>query len=1046
MKKKFSKNNLKLSFDIEILLESVKGKYIIAKNKPFDPLLNLSKDIEEIKEHLKSNSQDILYFLYFNKDNIERILYNIDKIIYFDFDDKSNNFFLKINQEKIEIEKKNEIAILFYMSLLIKYNKNLVNFSYSFDFIKKINEINKNIDINVIYKKILISKIILELINFYKRNQIFEEKINKDEKDNLNEIEKENNNIIEKYINYFGNIGLKITPKDLKLKAIDLIYAEMINILLKSKDYDLIEQLDLDNINLTNIMFNEILKNLSSSNESFIHEYRLNTLEDLFDSKRIDFYYILFKYILKNSIYIYFIDFLNDKRKSIIKIIHSKQNQLKNLLNNDTRNIDNSFKDKIIYIIKFFTNSNYYINYINPNNSSILNSRLSDDKETNQSSFTPLENSSFLKDKEKSHREGSMINQSQATIKNIDEDDNYQKSINNEEISQNQNPIDMISPEDRVQESQSNNSNLNQNEQNILSNIDGKEKICFMEIIDQVDYILKESSITLSINNNKKNKIEYEKLIYNKYFGINYEKLKIPFLEEHEKKFDWDKYNILFENYKKLIEFFETIKDIANTSLSKYKFLIKINLKENYIKKNDNYIKNITSEYKENSDFSKVEYRDENILNNCSYEGFKSFSKEIADSQIMDKTKIIQENISSIQIKSNNIGTSTYNNAEEIINRMNKYHFISFEEIIGKHNKTAEKIKELDDGSFISDGYNEILLYDSKLVQNSQPNYFKNYYTFFIDKDDVIISQKNNFIFLNKNKSIRKDTNTQFSCKNLLKLKNNKYVICDENRLYFWTNELKNIDKKQNSNFHLLEEKSYRGGIEITNEIAAITSNNILSKGENKLVFFNTTSKKFIKEIEVVNYSITLSENNCSLMRIPNRNNCKLLLFACKKYRKSDKNGILLLKIQLNNDNGKKFEKFYDTKNFEVYCFCPILEIKYKKLLENNDKAQANETGYFFVGGFDLGKNEGLIKLYKVIYDNEIEKIEIKYIRDIIIGKKIRKEDTNSFKGFKGPISSIIQSSTGKILVTCYDGNVYLFSEPRLDSFKQDYNILNKII
>ena len=197
-----------------------------------------------------------------------------------------------------------------------------------------------------------------------------------------------------------------------------------------------------------------------------------------------------------------------------------------------------------------------------------------------------------------------------------------------------------------------------------------------------------------------------------------------------------------------------------------------------------------------------------------------------------------------------------------------------------------------------------------------------------------------------------------------------------------------------------------------------------------------------MNEIEVKNYSFTLTLNNCALMKIPNKNNCKLLLFACKKYLKDDKNGILLLIIQLSEDSGKKFEKFYDTKNYEVYCFCPILKIENKTVLEKNDKAEAIETEYFLVGGFDLDKNEGLIKLYKVIYDDEIEKIEIEYIQDIIVGKKIRKEDSDSFKGFKGPINCIIQSSTGRILVTCYDGNVYLFSEPRLDLLAQDYNIL----
>ena len=96
MEERLDKNNnsfLKISsFYFSILFESEKVNYIINKNKPFDPLLNFSKDIEEIKNILKSNPKDILYFLYFNMDNIEKILYNEDKIIYFDVDEQNNYF------------------------------------------------------------------------------------------------------------------------------------------------------------------------------------------------------------------------------------------------------------------------------------------------------------------------------------------------------------------------------------------------------------------------------------------------------------------------------------------------------------------------------------------------------------------------------------------------------------------------------------------------------------------------------------------------------------------------------------------------------------------------------------------------------------------------------------------------------------------------------------------------------------------------------------------------------------------------------------------
>lgn len=46
------------------------------------------------------------------------------------------------------------------------------------------------------------------------------------------------------------------------------------------------------------------------------------------------------------------------------------------------------------------------------------------------------------------------------------------------------------------------------------------------------------------------------------------------------------------------------------------------------------------------------------------------------------------------------------------------------------------------------------------------------------------------------------------------------------------------------------------------------------------------------------------------------------------------------------------------------------------------------------------------------------------------------------FKGFKGPINCIIQSSQGEILVTCNDGNVYSFYEIILEKEIEHISIL----
>ena len=1076
MKKVFNKNKIfssKLSsFNIGILFELEKGNDIINKNKHIDPLLNSSKDIEEIKNILKSNPHDILYYIYFNMKNIESILYNKDEIIFFDFNNKNKNFFLEIGKEKIEIEYKNKMAFLFYISLLIKYNKNVVNFSFPFTFINKINSINK-IKVSNIYINVLISKIILELINYYKSNQIFKEKINKKEIENLNEIENSNNNIIDNCIDDFNkNLGLKLTQKELKLKNIDLIYAEIINNLLISKDYDLtykvIEQLDLENINITKAILNEISETLIS-NENLTKKYKITTLDDLQDSKKITFYYILFKFILKDSVYIYYFNFLNETRKTIIKIIKLNQNQLKNLSNNDNEKINNLFKNKIIYLINFFTNSHYYIKNINSN--------LNDDYD-----FKPFQNLSYKNEKERTI--GSKFELNKDCYKSLEErneENHISQNINNDISISNDSTLKNKFYSENAQQNNKSTNDPNENEVNM-------KKEMKKSFLNDVNYIFEKSTITLHIN--KENKIEYKDIVHSR-GNIAYNDLINPFQENPEIKFEED----TDENYKKLIRFLDKIK--GNNSLSK------INLKSDLfininLQRDENNPENINSEYcLGNIGSLDIKYQDKNILNIDNYKGFTLFLQKIINNPL----------ISTISIKNSNDNSSIM----KIINEIFKYRFIFFKKVIEKHNKTAEKIRELDNGYFVSGGYNEISKYDKDYNKIEVYNNIKNYYSFFVDINDVIISQKNKLSFLN---NFGQDSNinfeTKYCCRNLFSLENGIYLICDESQIYYGTNTFKKNNFSNSNSFELNKQNSYRGGIKINDdkeEIIAITSNRILSKGENKLIFLSSNSKIFLRDIEVENYSFILSENNCALMKIPKQEKSKLLLVACKKYIKDDKNGILLLKMQMNKDHNKQFIKFYDTKNFEVYCFCPILEtIENKLIFEEKNKMQIKDTEYFFVGGFDLDKREGLIKLYKVIYNDDIEKIKIEYIQDIILEKKPgiynnsskfvdqtdiekkdlenfkgfidsknfynqsnkgkkglesskefkdskeffsqtnnKKKDLENFKGFKGPISCIIQSTKG-ILITCYDGNVYLFSTPNIKLLLQneDYNNILK--
>ena len=139
-------------------------------------------------------------------------------------------------------------------------------------------------------------------------------------------------------------------------------------------------------------------------------------------------------------------------------------------------------------------------------------------------------------------------------------------------------------------------------------------------------------------------------------------------------------------------------------------------------------------------------------------------------------------------------------------------------------------------------------------------------------------------------------------------------------------------------------------------------------------------------------------------------------------------------------------ELFYETGPFEVDCFCPISLVEntnsISEEITKKENIEIKKTDFFFVGGFDDDKREGIIKLYKLNYYNN-NKIDIEFIQDIINNDRSNSSDSNDkpFEGFGRSITSIIQSNImGNILVTSLDGNVYLFKPPNIDYFlNNDY-------
>lgn len=249
-----------------------------------------------------------------------------------------------------------------------------------------------------------------------------------------------------------------------------------------------------------------------------------------------------------------------------------------------------------------------------------------------------------------------------------------------------------------------------------------------------------------------------------------------------------------------------------------------------------------------------------------------------------------------------------------------------------------------------------------------------------------------------------------------LKISSENYLLCSENGCFI-SNDPFNFNSRE-EDYTFLNNNSYKGIIKINESIVAMASNSSIKNGVDKLIFYNVTTKKIFYEIK--GYSIIFSNNCFSLMQAEKNN--KILLCACKQYDSSQKNGILYLKIDTKKvENGEKIrEYFYNTGSFIVLCFCPLF------VTENN---QIKNSDYFFVGGYEKTQQKGMIKLFKIKYSEKVNSIAI---QDIII------ENGEESISFTKEISCIIQSkNTGDIVLTSFDGNVYLCDSWNLKNFLQ---------
>ena len=329
------KINKNLAFKLNLCYNtSVVNPIIDDINNNKNPTNKLINNFEEIKSIINLEDLNYIKVLYLIRLKAHKIIYDIEEII--------------------DIINGNEEHLFFYvyLSLLIESNIDIINYTYSTVLIKKLDSIQKKLKYEKI-KKVIIAKIIIELISNYENNDNIEE-IN--EEIDLKTIKNENEEVIIDITN-----KMKVTKDDILSAKIDEMYSGFIrNVIEKKKlEYDItfLEEVDLKHINLTKRMLYTLFKVLDKEKE-YLEEYKIKKYDDLFNNKIINFYYTLFRYIIKNDYYIYQIPFLLETRNKIKKLIKENLKQFYNSISN----LRNNEKHKIVYYLRFFIEYEYYLN------------------------------------------------------------------------------------------------------------------------------------------------------------------------------------------------------------------------------------------------------------------------------------------------------------------------------------------------------------------------------------------------------------------------------------------------------------------------------------------------------------------------------------------------------------------------------------------------------------------------------------------------------------------------------------------------------------
>ena len=743
------------------------------KNIDFDGI-SIFNNKKEICDFIDSAKTHILFYIYKYKNNIEDILYYSEECL------------------EIKNEMLNGINDYFYLDKLISENKEIINYIYEISLIRDKNNDNKKIKDNS-FSKLIISKIILDLVDNYEQTTFFHES----EINELEEIKRCNIDIIEKNIDIFKELSSNFNEDYIRKTSIDEIYIDIIILFIETKKFcdenyiqGIIKQLDLENIFLTKIMVVK-LSNTLNSNEKIKNDYKIEKFDDLFNDFKINFYYVLFKYILKNTFLKYQIDFL-------IEMTKKTRNLIKYYFKPFDGEKIGKIKEKFSVFIKSMTDSEYYLDLLYSKNNNKDNNKNNNKDNSNDSTTCLNSNEQIcIKQKEKIEFNENLIkfakkllNVSTFLIKNNENGELFLSILNDEQKDNTENFDDIDIDAEKLK------NNVNKYIDFLLE-IKGKIKESFNNKFNLIVKI-KTQNTSYSLNSNGTYNIDCYYIFYSPN-GTN----KSSFKDD----------NILVNGINgKYQGFYYFINEINDDCYNKNTFNNNLDI-YNFINKIDKL-----------EDESKRKVDEENKKENpLSLTDIGKLSG-VTEIKVLEIKKKLDKNLDSA----------------DFVEQFNNGFFLTGGEeskTLCIYNENYINIKQINLPNYPI---------NAREIKDSDEEYLK--IVIFFRKKEIMLISLNKIDFTYKIETY--DTNSYI----FFVLSNNNYIYSDERGTFLSTNLFENNSINEEEK---ISKYSFKHGIEIDKNLILLISNNIVPEGKDKLIIYDKRKREIVYELEGYPYNIS---------------------------------------------------------------------------------------------------------------------------------------------------------------------------------------------